>query len=121
MFLKIKKQNNKTKNKVSNYVFNSSLRKNVHNTGTSQTDLMCKSVDWFLYNRQALQGKWLIIITLISNNLQLVHLPVFRDFGFKGFCVWFAFDRAWNLIPKMGSTENKSVCPVFRAYGFRKV
>ena len=34
------------------YVFNPLLRGNIHHTGTSQTDLMCKSVDWFLYNRQ---------------------------------------------------------------------
>ena len=56
MFLKIKKQNNKTKNKVSNYVLNLLLRSIVHHTGTRQTDLLCKPVDWFLCNRQKLQS-----------------------------------------------------------------
>ena len=46
----------------------------VHHTETSQTDLMCKSVDWFLYNRQTLQGKGLIITSIISTYLQLVHV-----------------------------------------------
>ena len=32
---------------------NSSL---VHHTETNQTGLVRKSVDWFLYNRQTLQG-----------------------------------------------------------------
>ena len=35
---------------------------------------MCKSVDWFLYNRQALQGKGLSITAIISAYLQLVHV-----------------------------------------------
>ena len=48
------------------------------------------------------------------------YLPVSREFGFEAFCVWFIFDRVWNLIPKMGSTESKSVCTIFRAYDFRK-
>ena len=38
----------------------------VNHTETSQTDLVCKSVDWFLYNRQTLQGKVLIITSKIS-------------------------------------------------------
>ena len=50
------KQNKKT---VSNYVFNPLLRSSVHHTWTSQTDLMCIPVDWFLYNRQIFQGKGL--------------------------------------------------------------
>ena len=29
----------------------------VHHTKTDQTNLVRKSVDWFLYNRQTLQGK----------------------------------------------------------------
>ena len=43
----------------------------VHHTETSQTDLPCNSVDWFLYKRQTLQGKVLIIT---STYLQLVHV-----------------------------------------------
>ena len=46
----------------------------VHRTETSQIDLVCKSVDWFLYNRQTLQGKGLIITSKISTYLQLVHV-----------------------------------------------
>ena len=46
----------------------------VHHTETSQTDLVCKSIDWFLYNRQTLQGKGLIIISKISTYQQLVHV-----------------------------------------------
>ena len=29
----------------------------VHHTVTSQTDLVSKAVDWFVYNRQALEDK----------------------------------------------------------------
>ena len=43
MFLKIKKQNNEKKNKVCNYNFNFAVL---------STYLVCKSVCWFLYNRQ---------------------------------------------------------------------
>ena len=46
----------------------------VQHIETSQTDLVCKSVDWFLYNRQTLQGKGLIITSIISTYLQLVHV-----------------------------------------------
>ena len=112
-----------TTKKVSNYVFKPILLSIVHHRGTSQADLMCKSVDWFLYNRETLQGKGLIIASIIYTDLQLVHVhfkPGSREFGFEAFCIWFIFDRVWNLIAKMGSTENKSVCTVFRAYGFRK-
>ena len=35
---------------------------------------MWKLVDWFLYNRKALQGKKLIITSIISTYLQLVHV-----------------------------------------------
>ena len=45
------------KKKVSNYVFNPLIGSIVHHTGTSQTDLMCKSVDWFLCHWQTLQFK----------------------------------------------------------------
>ena len=38
----------------------------VHHTGTGQTDLMCKSVAWLLYNRQNFQCKGLIITSIIS-------------------------------------------------------
>ena len=49
---KNKRQNNKkTKFLI---VFNFLLRIISHHTGTSQTDLMCKSVDWFQYNRQTI-------------------------------------------------------------------
>ena len=97
-----------------------------HHTETSQTDLVCKSVDWFLYNRQILQGKGLIITSIISTYLQLVHVHLITCQFIvslaliEAFCVLPIFDRVWNLIPKMGSTENKSVCTAFRAYGFRK-
>ena len=97
-----------------------------HHTETSQTDLVCKSVDWFLYNRQILQGKGLIITSKISTYLQLVHVHLITCQFIvslaliEAFCVLPIFDRVWNLIPKMGSTENKSVCSVFRAYDFRK-
>ena len=62
------------------------------------------------------------IISTYSTYLQLVHvhLPVSREFGFEAFYVWFIFDRVWNLIPKMSSTENKSVCTVFRVYDLSK-
>ena len=46
----------------------------VHHTETSQTDLVCKSVEWFLYNRQIFQGKGLIITSVISTCLQLVYI-----------------------------------------------
>ena len=46
----------------------------VHHKETSQTDLVCKSVDLFLYNRQKLQGKELILISIISTYFQLVHV-----------------------------------------------
>ena len=46
----------------------------LHNTETSQTDFVCKSVEWLLYNRQTLQGKGLIITSVISTYLQLVHV-----------------------------------------------
>ena len=48
------------------------------------------------------------------------YFPVSREFGFEAFCVWFIFDRVWNLIPKIGSTLSKGVCTVFRTYDFRK-
>ena len=32
---------------------------------TSQINLVCKSVDWFLYNRQTLQGKGFIVTSII--------------------------------------------------------
>ena len=73
MFSKNKKTNSKTKNKVSNYVFNPFFRSTVHHTGTSQTDLLYKSVDWFLYNRKTLQSLGLIITAKISTYLQRVH------------------------------------------------
>ena len=47
----------------------STTKKVKQNTGTSQTDLMCKSVDWFLYDK----GKGLIRTSIISTYLQLVH------------------------------------------------
>ena len=83
---------------------------------------MCKSVDWFLYNRQILQGKGLIITSITSTTSACTfnYLPVSSEFDFEAFCVWFIFDRVWNLIPKMDSTKNKSVCTVFRAYELRK-
>ena len=96
MFSKIKKQNNKTKKRFL-IVFNSLLRSIVHHTGTNQTDLLFKSVDWFLYNRQTLQGKGLLIFAIIFTYLQLVHvrlitrqfLVIFalRHFAFGSFLI----------------------------------
>ena len=45
----------------------------VHHIHTSQTDLVCELVDWFLYSGQTLQGKGLIITSIISTYLQPVH------------------------------------------------
>ena len=55
-------------------VFTSQYCNLVYHTEASQNDLVYKSVDWFLYNRQTLQGKGLIITSLISTYLQLVHV-----------------------------------------------
>ena len=90
----------------------------IHHTETSQTDLVCESVDWFLHDRQTLQDKGLIITSIISTYLQLVHVHLFTcQFLVSQVLKHFAF---WNLIAKIGSTENKSVHIVFRAYNFRK-
>ena len=89
---------------------------------------MCESVDLFLYNRQTLQGKrvnnYMIIASIISTYLQLVHALLIicqflvflalKQFAFGSFLI------VWNLIPELGSTENKSVRTVFRASDFRK-
>ena len=71
-----------------------------------------------------LQSKGLIIKSIISTYLQLVHVYLttcqllvslaLKHFAFGSFLI------DWNLIPKMVSTENKSVCTVFRVYDFRK-
>ena len=37
------------------------------------------------------------------------YLSVSLELDFEAFYVWFIFDRVWNLIPKMGSTENGKV------------
>ena len=65
-----KKKKKKQTNKISTLQFCSL----VHHTETSQTDFVCKLVDWFLYNRQRLQGKGLIITSIVSTYLQLVHV-----------------------------------------------
>ena len=46
----------------------------LYHTETNETDLVCKSVVWFLYNRQTLQGKGLIKTSIISAYFQLVHV-----------------------------------------------
>ena len=35
---------------------------------------MCRSVDWFLYDRQSLEDKGLTISSIISTYLELVHV-----------------------------------------------
>ena len=87
-------------------------------TEISQIDLVCKSFDWFLNNRQTLQGKGFIYnfkncYVFATSACTFNYLPVSCEFGFEAFYVWFIFDRVWNLIPKMGSMENKGVCTVF--------
>ena len=104
--------------KVSNYVFNPLLHSIVPHRGTSQTNLMCRSVDWFLYDRQSLEDKRLTISSIISTYLELVHVHLITYqflviLGVEAFCIWFIFDKVWNLILKMGSMDNKSVCTVF--------
>ena len=65
-------------------------------------------------------GIYIYIYLFATSACAFNYVPVSREFGFEAFCVWFIFDRIWNLIPKMGSTESKSVCTVFRVYDFRK-
>ena len=97
----------------------------VHYTETCQTDLVCKSVDWLLYNSQTLQGKGLIITSIISTYLQLVHVHflitcqflmslALKHFAFGSFLIesgtWF---QRWVA----GKTSVRTVC---QAYDFKK-
>ena len=54
--------------------FNPCLCSILHRKRSSQTELLWKSVDWFLYIRQTLQSKDLIKTAIISTHLQLAHV-----------------------------------------------
>ena len=70
---------------------------------------MCYSVDWLLYNRQALQGKVLTITSTIPTYLQLVHVYlIICQFLVILALKYFAFGSF------LGSMEKKVFVPYFK-------
>ena len=71
-----------------------------HYTVTSQIDLWCKLVDcsYIVDKHLRVNNNCNNFYLFATSTCGYNHMPVSSDLDFEIFCVWFIFDRVWNLM-----------------------